>query len=81
MNTRCTLGKPNMGKTQLEGEAYALLFSSSYEMQIQRKRHSLWSCHGHYGQYGYYKIFYFLLFYFNIPLPNALLNYGTIIIQ
>jgi hypothetical protein len=24
MNTRCTLGKPNMGKTQLEGEAYAL---------------------------------------------------------
>jgi hypothetical protein len=28
MNTRCTLGKPNMGKSQLEGEAYAFLFSS-----------------------------------------------------
>jgi len=26
MNTSCTLGKPNMGKTELEGEAYDLLF-------------------------------------------------------
>jgi hypothetical protein len=34
MNTRCTLGKPNMGKTHLEGEAYALLFSSQL-LQIQ----------------------------------------------
>ena len=71
-------GKPNMGKPRQKVMIMPCSFIMKYEMEIQRNVDSLWSWHGHYGLYNYYRVFFYL---FSTLLSHSitLLNYGAIL--